>query len=117
MGKTKYFIYWDFVDNDGFVHIGQSISFEDRDEANKKWFDMKGMSCYANMRAETVKPEEHRVTVAFKTYDYLVEGPVKLGDSIKVIAGGQIVELEVLKVDPPKKPGINYVYAEEVLHK
>jgi len=115
--ETKYVIHWDFVDNKGFAHLNQYREFDDRDKANAAWFEMKKHSCYANMRAETVKPETHLVTVAFKTYDYIVEGPVAVGDTVTVISGGQIVELEVFKLDPPKKPGINYVYVENVKHK
>lgn len=78
---------------------------------------MKSQDCFANMEPESVDEdaiERHIVTVAFKTYDYVVEGPVRKGQFVEVISGGNIVKLEVLKLDPPKRSGIDYKLVERV---
>ena len=112
----KFRINYSFIKPDGSVLPNQHTGWSyDRDFSNKLWLEMKAQSCFANLVPEKVDEdavEKHRITVAFRTYDYVIDGPIKIGDKVKVISGGKPVELKVLEVDPPKKPGINYVYAE-----
>ena len=114
----KYRVNYVYIAPDGSAMPGQSTPWcYDRNEANKIWVEMKKQRCFADMRPETIddeKVEKHIVTVAFKTYDYLFEGPVKKGQYVKVLSGGQYIKLKVLDVDPPKKENIDYVYAERV---
>lgn len=114
----KHRIIYSYLKPDGTVMPNQVTPWlYNRDEANELWLSMKTQDCFANMKPETIdeeKVEKHIVTVAFKTYDYVVEGPVKKGQFVEVISGGDIVKLEVLKIDPPKKANINYKLVERV---
>lgn len=114
----KHRIHYSFIHPDGSVTPNQETPwYYDRDEANEIWTQMKTMPCFANMVPETVDEvtvEKHIVTVAFKTYDYLVEGPVKKGQYVEVISGGDVIKLKVLELDPPRKSGIDYKYVERV---
>ncbi len=114
----KYRIHYSFVKPDGTVIPNQATPWMfDSADANSLWKDMKTQSCFANMAPETVDEdtvEKHIVTVAFKTYDYEVEGPVKKGQYVEVVSGGDIIKLKVLEVDPPKRADINYKLVERV---
>lgn len=114
----KYRIHYSYLKPNGTVIPNQSTPWiHNREEANKLWASMKTQDCFANMKPESVDEEtveRHIVTVAFKTYDYIVEGPVKKGQFVKVISGGDIIKLEVLKLDPPRREGIEYKLAEGV---
>jgi len=114
----KYRITYSYLKPDGTAIPNQVTPWlYSREEANDMWVSMKSQSCFANMQPETVdesKVERHIVTVAFKTYDYIVEGPVKKGQFVEVISGGQPVKLKVLELDPPRKTGIDYKLVERV---
>lgn len=114
----KYRINYSYLKPNGTVMPNQVTSWlYSREEANELWLEMKSQSCFVNMKPESVddeKVEKHIVTVAFKTYDYVVEGPVKKGQFVEVVSGGELVKLEVLKIDPPKRADINYKLVERV---
>jgi hypothetical protein len=114
----KYRIKYSYLKPDGTVMPNQTTPWlYSREEANNMWLTMKSQDCFANMKPESVdenEVERHIVTVAFKTYDYVVEGPVKRGQFVKVLSGENVVKLEVLKIDPPKRADINYKLAERV---
>lgn len=114
----KYRINYSYLKPDGTVMPNQATPWiHNKDEANAMWVEMKNQSCFANMKPESVDEEtveRHIVTVAFRTYDYIVEGPVKKGQFVEVVSGGDIVKLEVLKIDPPKRADINYKLVERV---
>lgn len=114
----KYRINYSYVKPDGTAMPNQATPWlYSRDEANELWASMKTQACFANMTPEIVNEEtveRHIVTVAFKTYDYVVEGPVKKGQFVEVVSGGEIIKLEVLKLDPPKRADINYKLVERV---
>lgn len=115
----KYRIHYTFIRPDGTAEPNQVTPwFVGRDEANAAYLALKGNSSIANIRPEKVDEttvERHIVTVAFKTYDYLVEGPVRKGQYVTVLSGPNLVQLKVLEVDPPKKDGIDYKYVESVI--
>ena len=99
-------------------NVSESFEIDNTDEsrvpARKRYLELKASSFIANLRYEIVgKEEEHIVTVAFKTYDYVVKGAVKKGDYVNVISGQDVLKLKVLEIDPPRKQNIKYVYAEK----
>ena len=114
----KYRIRYCYLKPDGSLLTNQVTPWNyNRDESNNLWKEMKNESCFVNMTPEIIDEEtveRHIVTVAFKTYDYIVEGPIKKGQYVKVISGGNIVKLKVLELDPPKKEGIRYKLVERV---
>lgn len=91
-------------------------SEEGKKPARDRYRELKKASFVANLKFEIKDDpaEEHIVTVAFKTYDYKVKGPVKRNQYVTVLSGGEPVKLKVLDVDPPVRKDINYVYVEEV---
>ena len=68
-------------------------------------------------KAEPEKKKEKLASVAFKLYDYIVPDDAEEGDIIEVISGGEIRQLEILKVGAERKPGITYVEAERLIKK
>ena len=121
MGK-KYVIYYDEIDEKGFVHVNRKTpETGDRDAANAAWKAMRSDPAhYTNLRPETIEEsaERHIVAVAFKIYHYVVEGPITKKDHVKVVSGGDIVELKVLDVDPKDTPkNIQLKMVEEVVRK
>lgn len=75
-----YCISWDYVDESGFVHPHNTVNFDNKDEANKTWGEMKKQSCFANMEARIIDDKYIAVVVEFynynKQYTYLAKHKV-----------------------------------------
>lgn len=103
----NYVIIWDYQDQKGFAHMGNELCFENRDQANEAWKEMKAAGVYSNMRHEVRETEEKpveqtyhtvrvRFTVSGKLYTYLTRSELKAGDEVVVrTAEGR----EILKVE------------------
>ncbi len=94
-----------------------------RTAANSLYTELKSIPGVTDIKVSGAKtterkaePEKKIALVAFKLYGYVVPADTKEGDFIKVIAGGEPVQLEVLRITDNRKPGINYIPAEEVIH-
>lgn len=86
---------------------------ESRTPARNRLKELKTKEFIANLQYKIEETEEeHIVTVAFKTYDYKVKGPVKKGQYVTVLSNGHPVKLKVLEVDPREIPGMQYAYAK-----
>ena len=96
----KYVIIWDYVDKDKRLYT-QEISFDNREEANNAWKEMKQNGCFINMRHETrgAKKKYFAVRVQFcqggKYYTYLSKIDVKIGDAVVVRSDDGLIVLAV----------------------
>lgn len=75
-----YRITWDFIDLNGFCHIGNKVDFDNKDDANNAWVAMKKNPCFVNMEAVVIEDKYIAVTVTFQNYDkdytYLTKKPI-----------------------------------------
>lgn len=78
-------LHYDFVDELGFVHRGGFVDCATHEEAEKKYAELKDKRGYANVFYNETVVETHYVEVAFKTYDFIVEGPIKKGQMVEAV--------------------------------
>lgn len=98
----KYVIIWNYLDANGLMYLNQEISFDDRDEANKAWKEMKQDGRFMDMRHETRSETKmyFAVRVRFcrggKVYTYLSKTAVNAGEDVVVLteSGREILTVE-----------------------
>ena len=95
-------VYYDFRDELGFVHRGGHVDCATDDEAEKVYASLKDKRGYANVYIKHEVVEETYVEVAFRTYDYVVKGKVKKGNTVKVIVNGNPVYGKVVGITTKK---------------
>lgn len=97
-----------------------------RAAANSFYLELKAVPGVTDIKVSGAKkpesepknePKTKIALVAFKVFGYVVPADTEVGDFVTVMSGGEPVQLEVLRVTTDRKPGINYIPAEEVIHK
>lgn len=95
-------VYYDFRDELGFVHRGGYVACTTDEEAEETYRSLKDKRGYANVYIKHDVVEETYVEVAFRTYDYVVKGKVKKGNTVKVIVNGNPVYGKVVGITTKK---------------
>lgn len=97
-----YRISYDILDDNRCVHAGYHEDHEDLQDAQDAYNRIASDPHNVNVRKQTFEPEEHYVEVAFKTYDYVVKGKVKKGNTVEVVVNGHALRGKVVGITSKK---------------